>query len=248
MPTFANSFLISSVPCSPGIRSLCQPLQLENGRVRIKNKGRVAKFKCRRQFEKFDGDDFATCVRRQWNGRIPKCIRECLCCLLSACWNVCPVRILHALFIYSESLFLPFLSLASSISCKLSSFHSVVSNLFFSQYISSLLTSILSSFFTFLSFLFLVFNSFLHSFVLKLLLLLLIILLPLPLSPLCPPFPLSSPLTSSLSFHFLLLLLLPRLRGSGEYWYSRYSKGKGSSPHTPAFILQLLPNLSFSPL
>ncbi|XP_045119380.1 MAM and LDL-receptor class A domain-containing protein 1-like [Portunus trituberculatus] len=56
--------------------SRCGELSLENGKVRIKNRGRVAKFRCKKGFTRFDGDRFATCVRQQWNGRIPKCVRR----------------------------------------------------------------------------------------------------------------------------------------------------------------------------
>ncbi|XP_045121641.1 E-selectin-like isoform X2 [Portunus trituberculatus] len=65
----------ATVPACQGPRSRCGELSLENGKVRISRRGRVAKFRCRKGFIRFDGDRFATCVRQRWNGRIPKCVR-----------------------------------------------------------------------------------------------------------------------------------------------------------------------------
>ncbi|XP_045121643.1 MAM and LDL-receptor class A domain-containing protein 1-like isoform X4 [Portunus trituberculatus] len=64
----------ATVPACQGPRSRCGELSLENGKVRISRRGRVAKFRCRKGFIRFDGDRFATCVRQRWNGRIPKCV------------------------------------------------------------------------------------------------------------------------------------------------------------------------------
>ncbi|KAK3860481.1 hypothetical protein Pcinc_033472 [Petrolisthes cinctipes] len=61
---------------SDGVTRQCPSLELENGRVQYRSRGRVAKFKCRRGFSRVEGDRFATCVRNRWNGLIPKCIRR----------------------------------------------------------------------------------------------------------------------------------------------------------------------------
>nr|XP_045599913.1 mucin-5AC-like [Procambarus clarkii]XP_045599914.1 mucin-5AC-like [Procambarus clarkii] len=56
--------------------SNCPWIDLENGRVKLRSQGRVAKFKCKKGFTRFEGDRFAACVRNEWNGKIPKCIRH----------------------------------------------------------------------------------------------------------------------------------------------------------------------------
>ncbi|KAK8375226.1 hypothetical protein O3P69_020294 [Scylla paramamosain] len=76
--------------------SRCGELSLENGKVRIKNKGRVAKFRCKRGFIRFDGDRFATCVRQNWIGRVPKCIR-------SGCPFLTPPRYGDLSYLYNQA-------------------------------------------------------------------------------------------------------------------------------------------------
>ena len=49
---------------------------LENGRVKIRSRNRVARFRCRRRFVMMGGDRVATCSNGVWRGAIPKCIGE----------------------------------------------------------------------------------------------------------------------------------------------------------------------------
>ncbi|XP_066944165.1 uncharacterized protein [Macrobrachium rosenbergii] len=53
----------------------CPIIEIENGKARIKARGRVAKFKCHKKYTMFEGDKFATCVKGRWHGKIPKCIK-----------------------------------------------------------------------------------------------------------------------------------------------------------------------------
>ncbi|GIY32542.1 uncharacterized protein CEXT_576041 [Caerostris extrusa] len=46
---------------------------LKNGRVKIRSRGRIAKFLCEPGYE-LAGKRFATCVRGQWNNPIPVCV------------------------------------------------------------------------------------------------------------------------------------------------------------------------------
>ncbi|XP_076064673.1 uncharacterized protein LOC143038883 isoform X3 [Oratosquilla oratoria] len=56
-------------------KSSCPSLRLENGMVKLRRRGRIAKFSCNRRYTMFEGDRFVTCIVKKWNGRIPKCIR-----------------------------------------------------------------------------------------------------------------------------------------------------------------------------
>ncbi|GFS63308.1 uncharacterized protein TNIN_223851 [Trichonephila inaurata madagascariensis] len=47
--------------------------KLKNGRVKIRSRGRIAKFLCEPGYE-LAGKRFATCVRGQWNNPIPVCV------------------------------------------------------------------------------------------------------------------------------------------------------------------------------
>ncbi|XP_015919667.2 uncharacterized protein [Parasteatoda tepidariorum] len=47
--------------------------KLKNGRVKIRNRGRIAKFLCDPGYE-LAGKRFSTCVRGQWNNPIPVCV------------------------------------------------------------------------------------------------------------------------------------------------------------------------------
>ncbi|XP_035215309.1 complement decay-accelerating factor-like [Stegodyphus dumicola] len=47
--------------------------RLKNGRVKIRSRGRIAKFLCDPGYE-LAGKRFATCVRGQWNNAIPVCV------------------------------------------------------------------------------------------------------------------------------------------------------------------------------
>ncbi|GFT09870.1 uncharacterized protein NPIL_432661 [Nephila pilipes] len=47
--------------------------KLKNGRVKIRSRGRIAKFLCEPGYE-LAGKRFATCVKGQWNNPIPVCV------------------------------------------------------------------------------------------------------------------------------------------------------------------------------
>lgn len=49
--------------------------RLKNGRVKVRSRGRIARFTCKSGYE-LVGSKFATCVRGQWNKPIPVCIAK----------------------------------------------------------------------------------------------------------------------------------------------------------------------------
>lgn len=53
----------------------CPPRKLIGGRVRLRSKGRVAKYVCLRGAQPL-GDKYSTCVRGKWDSPIPICISK----------------------------------------------------------------------------------------------------------------------------------------------------------------------------
>ncbi|XP_018024018.1 mucin-5AC [Hyalella azteca] len=53
---------------------LCPRITIENGRVKMRSRNRVAKFRCRRNFLMIEGDRFVTCSLGTWRGTVPKCV------------------------------------------------------------------------------------------------------------------------------------------------------------------------------
>ncbi|CAL4130771.1 unnamed protein product, partial [Meganyctiphanes norvegica] len=59
----------------PGGKNKCKKFNLDNGKVRVKSKGRLAKLSCKRAYTMIEGDRFLSCVRQKWTGDLPKCIK-----------------------------------------------------------------------------------------------------------------------------------------------------------------------------
>nr|XP_022335311.1 complement factor H-related protein 1-like [Crassostrea virginica] len=63
--------LVSEI--SEGKESNCEVPTLRNGRVRLRSKGRVVRFRCRKRFELY-GPKIALCLREGWTFPPPFCV------------------------------------------------------------------------------------------------------------------------------------------------------------------------------
>lgn len=53
---------------------VCPNLNIKNGHVRVRQRGRFARFSCNNGFL-LSGEKYAACVRGQWELPLPKCVR-----------------------------------------------------------------------------------------------------------------------------------------------------------------------------
>lgn len=51
----------------------CPIIQLDNGRVKLRSGGRVARITCNRLFKLVQGSEIMTCVRGEWDTEFPIC-------------------------------------------------------------------------------------------------------------------------------------------------------------------------------
>lgn len=51
----------------------CEMPKLKNGRVRIRSKGQIARFRCRKPFKLY-GEKMALCLKDVWNLPVPICV------------------------------------------------------------------------------------------------------------------------------------------------------------------------------
>lgn len=52
---------------------VCPPIHLNNGRVKLRSSGRVARITCNRLFKLIQGSEIMTCVRGHWDTDFPIC-------------------------------------------------------------------------------------------------------------------------------------------------------------------------------
>jgi len=66
-------WLIPVLECDSLSRYRCPTIQLENGRVKLRSSGRVARITCLSPFKLVRGNELATCVGGQWDTENPIC-------------------------------------------------------------------------------------------------------------------------------------------------------------------------------
>lgn len=66
-------WLIPVLECDSLSRYRCPIIQLENGRVRLRSSGRIARISCLSPYKLVRGNEIATCVGGQWNIENPIC-------------------------------------------------------------------------------------------------------------------------------------------------------------------------------
>ncbi|KAF2366781.1 MAM domain, partial [Trinorchestia longiramus] len=76
---------------------MCPRITIENGRVKLRSRNRVAKFRCRRNFLMIEGDRLVTCSLGTWRGTIPKCVG-------SGCGNVLPIANGRSLLLFGDAM------------------------------------------------------------------------------------------------------------------------------------------------
>ncbi|KAL7633379.1 UNVERIFIED_CONTAM: hypothetical protein RMT77_016250 [Armadillidium vulgare] len=57
-------------------KSKCPELDIPNANIRIRARGRLAKIRCKSSFSMIEGDRRLSCIRKEWHGRIPHCIKH----------------------------------------------------------------------------------------------------------------------------------------------------------------------------
>jgi hypothetical protein len=65
--------LIPVLECDSLSRTRCPTIQLDNGRVKLRSSGRVARITCLPPFKLVRGNEVANCVRGQWDTENPIC-------------------------------------------------------------------------------------------------------------------------------------------------------------------------------
>ncbi|XP_025196296.1 uncharacterized protein LOC112595351 [Melanaphis sacchari] len=73
---FAYLYMSKVLECDSTSRIRCPTIQLDNGRVKLRSSGRVARISCLSPFKLVRGNEIATCVRGQWDTENPICARE----------------------------------------------------------------------------------------------------------------------------------------------------------------------------
>uniref|UniRef100_A0A2S2PKS9 Uncharacterized protein n=1 Tax=Schizaphis graminum TaxID=13262 RepID=A0A2S2PKS9_SCHGA len=73
---FVYLYLSKVLECDSLSRNRCPTIQLDNGRVRLRSSGRVARITCLPPFKLVRGNEIATCVRGEWDTENPICARE----------------------------------------------------------------------------------------------------------------------------------------------------------------------------
>lgn len=66
-------FLCKCYNSISGQKYKCETPKLKNGKVRIRSKGQVARFRCRKRF-KLVGAKIALCLNDEWNFPVPVCV------------------------------------------------------------------------------------------------------------------------------------------------------------------------------